>query len=763
MKKEITGLKIWVSGIVQGVGFRPFIYQLATRHNLTGWVRNTSSGVEIEVNGPERALQTFLSAISAEKPPLARIDRIEASPCAPDGFVNFEIRSSHSETGQFIPISPDVSICPDCQRELFDPVDRRYHYPFINCTNCGPRFTIVKDIPYDRPQTTMAGFTLCPDCRREYENPLDRRFHAQPVACPVCGPQVSFVANGKILAQREDAIQLARQWLREGKILAVKGLGGYHLACDPTNPAAVSALRQRKKRSDKPFALMAFNLEALERHCLVTPAERELLLSRQRPVVILDKKPSSPIVAEVAPYQKTLGCMLAYTPLHLLLLEPADGAQDMLVMTSGNLSEEPIAYQDAEAFERLEPIADGFLTHDRPIHMRVDDSVARVIGGAAYLIRRSRGYAPDPVRLPVEVQPILAAGGELKNVFCMTRERYAFMSHHIGDMENYETLRSFEEGIAHFERLFRVRPEIIACDLHPDYLATRYAKHRASAEDLPLFQVQHHHAHLASCLADNGWISEEPVIGLSYDGTGYGTDGAIWGGEVLLGNYKGYQRLYHLSYTPLPGGDSATRKPAKIALAYLWQAGLNWEPDLPPAQSLCENDRTLLRSMLQAKINTPLTSSMGRFFDAASALIGVRQEATYEGQAAIDLEALVDPAESGYYEFDIQEDRFDPAPLWRNMIDDWRSGISVPRLSARFHNSLVELNLDLCKRIRKSTGVNIVALGGGVWQNRCLLEKTSKRLADNSFKVLIHHQVPTSDGGLALGQALIASHAVNKL
>jgi hydrogenase maturation protein HypF len=756
--REITGLQIQVRGIVQVVGFRPFIYSLASRFQLTGWVRNTSRGVEIEVNGPAPSLESFLSAISREKPPLSRIDELVSNPCMPSGFTGFEIIESQAQPGQFMPVSPDVAICADCQRELFDPSNRRYRYPFINCTNCGPRFTIIRDIPYDRPNTTMAGFALCPDCKAEYEDPLDRRFHAQPVACPVCGPQVSFLSEGKLLAEREDAIQTARHWLKEGKILAIKGLGGYHLACDPTNLSAVGELRRRKKRSDKPFALMGFNIDSIERHCLVSHAEKSLLVSVQRPVVILEKRPGSPIVPAVAPYQATLGFMVAYTPLHLLLLEPGENALDVLVMTSGNLSEEPISYQDDEAFEQLSPLADGFLIHNRPIHMRTDDSVARVIRDQPYLIRRARGYSPDPIRLPEAIPPILAVGSELKNVFCLTRDDYAFLSHHIGDMENYETLRSFEDGITHFERLFRIQPELIACDLHPDYMATQYAQQRAKSEDLPLVQIQHHHAHLAACLADNAWDSDDPVIGLSFDGTGFGTDGAIWGGEVLLGGYSGYQRLFHLSYISLPGGDAATRHPARVALAHLFQAGIGWEPNLPPVKALCENDRTLLHSMLQTRINTPPTSSLGRFFDAASALIGVRQEATYEGQAAIDLEALADPAETGYYPFDISKDEFNPASLWQAMLDDWRHGVSQSALAARFHNSLVELNLELCRRIRSQSGVSTVALSGGVWQNRFLLERTISRLESSDFSVLIHRQVPTNDGGIALGQALIAAH-----
>ena len=538
MITEIVGLKIWVRGIVQGVGFRPFIYGLAEQHHLTGWVRNTSSGVEIEVNGPQPGVAAFLSTIHDNPPPLARIDELHSQSCEPVGYTGFEIQTSQPKPGDFIPVSPDISICPECQKELFSTTDRRYRYPFINCTNCGPRFSIIKDIPYDRPLTSMAGFKMCPNCQAEYDDPHNRRFHAQPTACPICGPQLWYEEKGQRLGEREEALQLARQALKAGKIIAVKGLGGFHLACDATNSVAVEELRKRKKRSDKPFALMAFDLAAVERHCLVTPEEKELLLSRQHPIVILERKPGSPVADAAAPYQHTIGMMLPYTPLHLLLLEPAPGFPDVLVMTSGNLSEELIAYQDEDACTRLNELADAYLLHDRPIHMRVDDSVTWVVNHHPYLIRRSRGYAPDPIQLPYVVPSILAAGAELKNTFCLTRDDYAFLSHYIGDMENYETLRSFEEGVAHFERLFRIQPETIACDLHPDYLATRYAVQRAHEKGLPLIQVQHHHAHLAACLADNHWATDEPVIGLSFDGTGLGTCGAVnfcWGTTLVTG------------------------------------------------------------------------------------------------------------------------------------------------------------------------------------------------------------------------------------
>jgi len=756
-----VGLKIWVRGIVQGVGFRPFIYTQAQQNNLTGWVRNTSSGVEMELCGTQQDVDAFLHTLRTSPPPLARIDEITSLPCPPNGAESFEILASQPQEGDFIPISPDVSICADCRRELFDPSDRRFRYPFINCTNCGPRFTIIQDIPYDRPKTTMAGFAMCPDCLSEYNNPLDRRFHAQPVACPVCGPHIWLESNGKRLCERQDALRTARRWIQEGKILAIKGLGGYHLACDAANSTAVNELRSRKKRSDKPFALMAYDLDAVEKHCWISLQEKNLLASIQHPIVLLERRPESNVVPAVAPYQVTLGVMLPYTPLHLLLLEPEEDFPDMLVMTSGNLSEEPIAYEDADALRRLDHLADAFLLHNRPIHMRVDDSVVRFAANGPYLLRRSRGYAPEPLQLPVEAPEILAAGAELKNTFCISRGQYAFLSHHIGDLENFETLSSFEEGIAHFERLFRIRPQAVACDLHPDYLATRYARQRSEREHLPLVEVQHHHAHLAACLADNGWKSDEPVIGLSFDGTGLGTDGAIWGGEILLGGYQRYQRRFHLAYAPLPGGDAAVRKPARMALAHLWQAGLDWDVNLPPVEAICSSDRAMLSSMLERRINCPLTSSMGRLFDAASALVGVRQEATYEGQAAIEFEVLADSDETGAYSFAIEDGIFNPAPIWQAMINDWHNRVPVPIISARFHNAVVDLVRLVCTQLRSETGIDHVALSGGVWQNRFLLERAAIALSSSDFNVLVHRKVPTNDGGIALGQIMVATRTIH--
>jgi hydrogenase maturation protein HypF len=762
MTEERVGRYIKVKGIIQGVGFRPFIFNLAENYALTGWVRNSSSGLEITVNGTRTAIETFVDHIRLDAPPLARIDSVQTTESPLETYTSFTILPSLEETGNFVPISPDMTICPDCQRELFDEKDRRYRYPFINCTNCGPRFTIIKDIPYDRPKTTMAGFKLCPDCLKEYEDPRDRRFHAQPVACPDCGPQVWFTSGGEKLSEKEAAIQQTRAWLRAGKIVAIKGLGGFHLACDAANAAAVDALRARKKRSDKPFALMAFSVDLIKKYCTVSAEEEALLLSPQHPIVLLKTIECAEIAPGVAPEQNTLGFMLPYTPLHLLLLEPAEGYPQALVMTSGNLSEEPVAFIDDEAMTRLSSIADGFLMNDRPIHMRVDDSVVRIFESALYPIRRSRGYAPQSLPLPTPGAQVLACGAELKNTFCLSREDQAFVSHHIGDLENYETLTSFETGVEHFKNLFRVTPEVIAADLHPDYLSTRYAVSQSTALGLPLVRVQHHHAHLAACLADNGWNSSESVIGLAFDGTGLGLDNAIWGGEVLIGNYAGFTRRFHLEEMPLPGGDAAIRNPARIALAYLIACGLEWPEELTSASTLCYEERTILRSQIDRKINTPLTTSMGRLFDAVSALIGVRQTATYEGQAAIELENLCSAEESSAYSIPCEGEVIKIKPLLEQVLSDWSNNVPNPVISARFHNGLAQLALELCVKIRQESSLNTVALSGGVWQNITLLGKTVALLRKGGFHPLIHRQVPANDGGISLGQVLIAQSMITQ-
>ncbi len=769
---KLTGAKIHITGIVQGVGFRPFVYGLAGRLALTGWVRNTSAGVDIEVDGEKDRVDAFIMALRDKAPPLSRIDELSASFQPPNGFRSFDILHSEAVEGAFQPISPDVSLCPDCLRELFDPSDRRYRYPFINCTNCGPRFTIIKDIPYDRPKTTMAPFAMCPDCEKEYSDPLDRRFHAQPVACPACGPKVWLEPGLNTKLQipplaGEDAIRTTRWLLVEGNIVAIKGLGGFHLACDATNGGAVSELRRRKLRVDKPFALMMPDLETIERHCYVDDAERALLESLARPIVLLRRKVESSLAKECAPGQNTLGVMLPYTPLHYLLLEQAAGFPEALVMTSANLSEEPIATDNDEARRRLAPLADAFLMHDRDIHIRCDDSVVRVIGYrepdthhrslVTYPIRRSRGYAPFPVRLPFEAPPLLAVGPELKNTFCITNKNYAFLSHHIGDMENYETLQAFERGIEHFERLFRVKPEAIAHDLHPNYLSTRYALERAARDHIPAIPIQHHHAHIAACMAEHGLDGSQPVIGLAFDGTGFGEDGAIWGGEALVANYLGYERAFHLEYFPLPGGDAAVRKPARTALALLWSLGLDWDDRLAPVVEFCAEDRTILRTQLERKINTPLTSSMGRLFDAAASLAGVRQTVNYEAQAAIEFEALAHPEEDGIYSFEWEQAEIKVQSAIEALLADVLAGVPVSIISARFHNGLSQLALEICKKLRITKGLEQVSLSGGVWQNITLLQRTLVLLQGDGFVVYLHHQVPTNDGGLSLGQAAIAA------
>jgi len=758
------GLRIHITGIVQGVGFRPFVYGLATRFALKGWVRNTSAGVDIEVDGDKDVLDLFLKALRDEAPPLSRIDELTASFGPASGFSAFDIVHSEAIPSAFQPISPDVAICDDCLREMLDPNDRRYRYPFINCTNCGPRFTIIQDIPYDRPKTTMAPFVMCPDCEREYKDPLNRRFHAQPVACPVCGPQVTFERlNVGMLASSDEAITETQRALLKGEILAIKGLGGFHLACDATNAQAVSELRKRKLRVDKPFALMMPGVETIEQHCLVSESERELLISSARPIVLLKRKTESNIAHEVAPNQDWIGVMLPYTPLHHLLFTES---MPPLVMTSGNLSEEPIATDNEEARSRLASLADAFLMHNRDIHIRCDDSVVRTFEHSnvetlkpvnVYPIRRSRGYSPFPVKLPFEVPQILAAGSELKNTFCITNKNYAFLSHHIGDMENYETLKSYEQGVEHFERLFRVKPEAIVYDLHPNYLATRYALERAERENIPTIGVQHHHAHIAACMAEHGLDGSRSVIGVSFDGTGYGEDGAIWGGEFLVADYKSYQRMFHLEYFPLPGGDASIKKPARTALALLWSLGLDWDERLESVKEFSETERNLLHTQLEKKINTPSTSSMGRLFDAVSALAGVRQAVNYEGQAAIEFEALVDSAEEEIYSFGLNQTEVQVRGVIQSLIKDVMAGIPTSKISARFHNGLAEGVRTVVGKMSQETGIREVALSGGVWQNITLLRRTLSLLENDGFEVYIHREVPTNDGGLSLGQAMIAA------
>jgi hydrogenase maturation protein HypF len=771
-----------VEGIVQGVGFRPFVYSLATRLGLAGRVGNDVAGVFAEVEGPAAAVRQFLLSLEQDAPPLARIERVSTKDLQPDGSSGFSIAPSDSAGQRNTLVSADTAACDDCLRELADPADRRFGYPFINCTNCGPRFTIVRDVPYDRALTTMAGFAMCARCAAEYNDPADRRFHAQPVCCPACGPRLRLLdAAGAPLPG--EPLAATAGLLRQGQVLAIKGLGGYHLAVDAGNESAAAALRDRKHREDKPFAIMVADAAAARELCDVDEAAESLLVSSRRPIVLLPRLPGGQVAGSVAPGNRQLGVMLPYTPLHHLLVRLTARP---IVLTSGNSSDEPIVYVDDTALARLGSIADAFLAHDRAIHIRTDDSVVRAFRGKPALIRRSRGYVPEPVPLGTRLRrPILACGAELKNTFCLAKGDRAFISQHIGDLENFETLRSFTEGIEHFRRLFDITPEVVAHDLHPEYLSTKYAVELTGVE---LTAVQHHHAHIASCLADNG--ERGPVIGVAFDGTGYGSDGTIWGGEFLIAGLAGYERAGHLAGVPMPGGAAAIRQPWRMAAAYLDAA---YPAGAPGGMAVAQrNERRWdnVISMGRRGLNSPVTSSAGRLFDAAAAILGVRDLISYEGQAAIELEQLADPAESGSYQARIEQGtpgqgtpgqgtpgqgtpgqgtpghagtgqdpplRVAGADLIRAVTDDLAAGTDISVISARFHNGVAAMIEAGCLLLRERHGLATVALSGGVFQNLLLLHRTVSRLEGSGFRVLVHSRVPCNDGGISFGQAVVAA------
>ncbi|HUC57038.1 MAG TPA: carbamoyltransferase HypF [Streptosporangiaceae bacterium] len=737
--------RVRVEGIVQGVGFRPFAYGLATGLGLTGLVGNDVDGVFAEVEGEQEAVGKFLVALRTDAPPLASVERISAAALPLAGDMDFLIVPSPPGGERRTLISADTATCDDCLAELKDTADRRFGYPFINCVNCGPRFTIIKDVPYDRPFTTMAAFEMCALCAAEYQDPADRRFHAQPTCCPACGPRLSLaLAAGEPLAG-------AARVLAGGGVLAVKGLGGYHLAVDATSAVAASALRSRKHREDKPFAVMVSSVEEARLLGEVDEAAELLLTSRRRPIVLLPRRPGAGVAPAVAPGNSHLGVMLPYTPLHHLLL--AEVGRPM-VLTSGNRSDEPIAYTDDDALERLSGIADDFLSHDRAIHIRTDDSVLRSFRGKPALIRRSRGYAPEPLAVPVTFdQPVLACGAELKNTFCLGKDNRAFLSHHIGDLENVATLIAFTEGIEHFKRLFSIEPQVLAHDLHPEYLSTKYALDLAERfPELRVIGVQHHHAHIASCLADNGLDATAEVIGVAFDGTGYGTDGTIWGGEFLAGGLAAMERAGHLAPVPMPGGAAAIRHPWRMAAAYLDAAF----PDGPPPLDVARRNAgswTVVTAMARRGVNSPLTSSAGRLFDAVAAILGVRDSVNYEGQAAIELEQLAASGDHGAYPAQTS------VGLVRAVADDLGAGTSRDVIAARFHRALADLITATCDSIRQRTQLGTVALSGGVFQNQLLLALTVAGLEADGFTVLTHSRVPCNDGGISLGQAVVAAVA----
>ena len=750
-----------VEGTVQGVGFRPYVYRLAGELGVAGHVLNDSRGVVVEVEAAEETVEAFLARLPAEAPPLATVERVTAERLEELGERGFSIRESPAGGEPRVAVTPDSATCADCLAELFDPGDRRYRYPFTNCTNCGPRFTIVRDVPYDRPHTTMAGFEMCAACGAEYEDPADRRFHAQPNACPDCGPRVRLAyAGGGDFADpaAHDAIEATARALRDGAIVAVKGIGGFHLACLARDEDAVAELRARKHREDKPFALMAADLAAARELVDLGPAEEELLLSRARPIVLAARRPGAAVAPSVAPGAPELGVMLPYSPLHHLLLSDL---ADTLVLTSGNVSDEPIAYEDDDARERLTPIADLFLLHDRPIETRTDDSVVRVVAGAARLLRRSRGHVPDSLPLPVDCgRHLMACGAELKNTFAVAKGGRAWVGHHVGDLKNYETLRSFVTGLDHFERLFAVEPEAVAHDLHPEYLST---KHAAELEGVRLIGVQHHHAHLAACLAEHGEAG--PAVGAIFDGSGYGEDGTLWGGELLLGGLEGFERVGLLFPVRLPGGDAAVRQPWRMACAWL-SAAYGEQPALPRGlRGRVKPDQwRQVAELVRSGVASPLTTSAGRLFDAVAALAGVRSEVNYEGQAAIELEAVADPGETAAYPLplggaDPSEAPLviDPRPAVREVVRDVERGIPAPRVSARFHNALAVATATGCELAAARSGVDTVVLSGGVFQNRLLLGRTARLLRDAGLRVLIPELLPANDGGISYGQLAVAS------
>ncbi|MFZ0249712.1 MAG: carbamoyltransferase HypF [Acidimicrobiales bacterium] len=763
-------LRLRVSGLVQGVGFRPHVHRLATELHLVGFVGNDSQGVFMEVEGVTGATEAFVRRLETDAPDAARVDGVVSERMAARGGTGFAIVGSRASGTVRTFVSPDLATCDDCLRELFDPRDRRVRHPFINCTNCGPRFTITLRLPYDRPNTTMRGFALCGACAEEYGDPADRRFHAQPIACPDCGPRLWLERSSGAdpVTGTDPAIMAAQAALARGEIVAIKGLGGFHLACDARSDAAVARLRERKHRVGKPFAVMARDLHVARTVAHIIPAEAALLTTARRPIVLASRRPGTSagvVSALVAPGNPRIGLLLPYTPLHHLLFAPVPGGDpavpvpSLLVMTSGNVSDEPICYDNDDARERLGALADAWLLHDRPIHVPCDDSVLEIDqDGGELPLRRSRGYAPLPVRLPVVAPPTLAVGGELKNTFCLAAGHDAFMSQHIGDMGSLESWRAFERSAHQLADLYGIRASQVAADAHPGYLTKRWAE---EASGRPVVEIQHHHAHIASVMAEHGVPAGARVIGLAFDGTGFGTDGTIWGGEVLVAAYTDFVRVGHLATIALPGGDAAVRRPYRTALAHLRAAGLEWAQDLPPVGAAPPAERAVLQSQLEGVSGCVETSSMGRLFDAVSSLLGLCHEARYEAEAALRLQwaaaAALDrglPVPS--YRFETTDCEFDPSPVFHALAADLRSGADTGAMAAGFHGAVARVVRDVAVEQRERTGIGVVALSGGVFQNALLLGQARRCLEARRFRVLTHRVVPPNDGGLALGQAAIA-------
>jgi len=748
-------LAIHIKGIVQGVGFRPFVYKLAHQYQLAGWVMNNSQGVEIEVEGTSYDVSGFIKELKKNAPPLAVVHEVIVTSCSFLGESEFIIRHSTKQTEKAAWVSPDIATCPDCLREMTDPQDRRYRYAFTNCTNCGPRYSIIKDVPYDRAVTTMREFPMCTSCQAEYDDPGNRRFHAQPNACPECGPSYRLLMKEGEWALG-DVFNETRRLIAAGHIVAIKGIGGYHLACDAFREQTVSNLRNRKIREAKPFAVMCGSIEAVRKLCEVSAEEETLLTGTSRPIVILAKKAGYNLAESIAPGTGFLGVMLPYTPAHWLLLAP----NDVWVMTSGNVSDEPIAYKDQEALQRLENIADYFLTHNRDIFQPSDDSVVKIVGNNRQIFRRSRGFSPEPIKISQEITSILAVGGEVKNTFCLTRGPFAFMSGHMGDLENMVTYQAYLAAISHYEMLFAIKPALVAYDLHPEYLATKYAL----SLDIPQVGVQHHHAHIASVLAEHSL--NQKVIGVAFDGTGYGTDGTLWGGEFLVADCQDFVRVGHCKYLPLPGGAKAIKEPWRIAAWVLYNLyGTKFAAfDIVLSHSLPQGWQ-LMMDAVDKGINAPLTSSAGRLFDIAAGILGLCNTIHYEGQGAIELELAGRRSFGQELPYTISQETpyiLDFMPAFAAMTDALRKGGQVDFLAACFHVTIADAIVDVVRRIRRDTGIKKVALSGGVWQNGTILGKVVGMLQQDDFHVYSNSRVPPNDGGLALGQAAVAGARIRE-
>jgi hydrogenase maturation protein HypF len=765
-RQEALRRGVVVRGVVQGVGYRPFVYRLALEESLAGFVGNDTDGVTIEIEGPEERVVAFLDRLQTEAPPLARIDSVKVRELALVGDSGFRIVASEVLGRVSTGIPADAATCPDCLRELLDPKDRRYRYPFLNCTNCGPRFTITRRIPYDRPQTSMAKFPMCPECQMEYDDPLNRRFHAQPNACWECGPRVWLVgADGAEIAA-DDAVAACIVRLADGQIMAIKGIGGFHLSVDATSQVAVMRLRERKRRYGKPLAVMVRDLEAARQVCVLTAEEEELLSTPARPIVLARRREGCGIADAVAPGIPWLGVYLPYAPLQHLLF--ADARVHALVMTSANLSEEPIAIDNEEARKRLGGIADAFLMHDREILQRCDDSVAAVVDGAPQLIRRARGFVPMGVALPFDVPPLLAVGGHLKNVFALAQGRFAYQSQHLGDLENLTGLEFFRESLDHLMRTFEIEPKTVVHDLHPGYLSTTWAREWAQDSGLKLIAVQHHHAHVAGCMAEHGLTGK--VIGLVLDGTGYGSDGKIWGGEVLIASFAEFKRFAHLEYVPMPGGEAAIKEPWRMALGALHAAGFDVESEQMLALLGAEwNEAHVLKRMIERKINSPMTSSLGRLFDAVGAVVQGRRAVDYDAQAAIELEGIAvdepDRFEQGDYVPELHEAEegsdceavIRTDKMWKAVLKDLWRGVPASRISARFHAGVAEGFINAAANARIEMDINVVVLSGGCMHNRRLARLLRTGLEEEGFKVFQHRNVSPGDGGLSYGQVAVAA------